>query len=189
MRGAIKLVPARSGPDYSLAGELFLEYSGDIGLDLSFQDFDRELAALSVQYGPPYGGIILLRAGDRWAGCVGVRRCEGDTAELKRMYVRREFRGRGFGRLLGENALALAHRLGYRAIRLDTLPDMSEAIALYRSLGFYEIGPYRFNPLPGAKYFELKLEGRSGAVNPRIDRRMKRGESTRGYGSRKRRDG
>lgn len=154
---AIEIVLARSEDDYALAKDLFLEYAGDIGLDLSFQSFDEELAGLTIQYGPSEGGILLLSVEGRPAGCVAVRRFEKDTAELKRMYVRPAHRGQGIGRRLGEEALALARRLGYRTIRLDTLPQMGKAIALYHSLGFVEIEPYRFNPVPGAKYFELEL--------------------------------
>jgi len=154
---AVEINLARSAEDYALAKELFLEYAGAINLDLSFQDFDQELAGLTDQYGPSEGGILLLTVEGRPAGCVAVRRFEKDIAELKRMYVRPAHRGQGFGRRLGEEALALARRLGYRAIRLDTLPSMGDALALYRSFGFVEIEPYRFNPVPGAKHFELRL--------------------------------
>jgi len=153
----VEIVMARSADDYALAKALFLEYAGDIGLDLSFQNFDEELAGLTVRYGPSEGGILLLSVEGRPAGCVAVRRFEKDAAELKRMYVRPAYRGQGYGRRLGEEALALARRLGYRAIRLDTLSQMGKAIALYRSFGFVEIEPYRFNPIPGAKYFELEF--------------------------------
>jgi putative acetyltransferase len=153
----VEIIPARSVEDYALAKALFLEYAGDIGLDLSFQNFDEELAGLTVQYGPSEGGILLLSVEGRPAGCVAVRRFEKDTAELKRMYVRPAYRRQRYGRRLGEEALALARRLGYRAIRLDTLAQMGKAIALYQSFGFVEIKPYRFNPVPGAKYFELEL--------------------------------
>jgi putative acetyltransferase len=152
-----EIVLARSAEDYALARTLFLEYARDIDLDLSFQNFDEELAELTAQYGPSQGGILLLTVEGRPAGCVAVRRFEKDTAELKRMYVRPAYRGQGYGRRLGEEALALTRGLGYRAIRLDTLPKMAAAIALYQSLGFVEIEPYRFNPVPGAKYFELKF--------------------------------
>jgi len=154
---AVEINLARSADDFALAKALFLEYAGDIGLDLSFQDFDQELAGLTAQYGPSEGGILLLTIEGLPAGCVAVRRFEKDIAELKRMYVRPAYRGQGYGRRLGEEALALARRLGYRAIRLDTLPQMGKAISLYQSFGFVEIEPYRFNPVPGAKYFELKL--------------------------------
>jgi putative acetyltransferase len=151
------IIVARTNEDYAVAKVLFLEYARDIDLDLSFQDFDQEMAGLTVQYGPSQGGILLLAIEARPAGCVAVRRFENDIAELKRMYVRPAYRGQGFGRRLGEEAIALARRLGYRAIRLDTLPKMGAAIALYQSFGFVEIEPYRFNPVPGAKYFELQL--------------------------------
>jgi GNAT superfamily N-acetyltransferase len=153
----IEIVLAASEEDYALAKTLFLEYARDIDLDLSFQDFDRELAEIRVQYGPSEGGILILRVDGQPAGCVAVRRFEMDTAELKRMYIRPAYRGQGLGRRLGEEALALAKRLGYRAIRLDTLPQMGKALALYLGFGFVEIPAYRFNPVPGAKYYELKL--------------------------------
>ena len=154
---AVKIVLARSTEDYTLAKTLFLEYARDIDIDLSFQDFDRELSELPVQYGPSEGGILIFKVDGRPAGCVAVRRFEKETAELKRMYVRPAYRGQGLGRRLGEEALALARRLGYRAIRLDTLTKMGKAMALYQSFGFGEIPPYRINPVPGAKYFELRL--------------------------------
>ena len=154
---AVEINLARSADDFALAKDLFLEYAKAINIDLSFQDFDQELAGLTVQYGPTEGGILFLIVEGRPAGCVAVRRFEKDIAELKRMYVRPAYRRAGYGRRLGEEALALARRLGYRAIRLDTLPHMEEALALYRSFGFVEIEPYRFNPVPGAKYFELRL--------------------------------
>jgi putative acetyltransferase len=154
---ASEIVLARSTEEYALARLLFLEYARDIDLDLSFQDFERELSELTVQYGLSEGGILVLTVEGRPAGCVAVRRFEKNIAELKRMYVRPAYRRAGFGRRLGEEALALARRLGYRAIRLDTLPHMEDAISLYQSFGFVEIEPYRFNPVPGAKYFELKL--------------------------------
>jgi len=153
----VEIVLAASEEDYALAKTLFLEYARDIDLDLSFQDFDRELTEIRVQYGPAEGGILILRVDGRPAGCVAVRRFEKDKAELKRMYVRPANRGQGLGRRLGEEALALAKRLGYQAIRLDTLPQMGKALALYASFGFVEIPAYRFNPVPGAKYYELKL--------------------------------
>jgi len=154
---AAEIVLARNAEDYALAKTLFSEYARDIDLDLSFQDFNRELAEIHLQYGPSEGGIFILKVDGRPAGCVAVRRFEKETAELKRMYVRPAYRGQGFGRRLGEEALALARRLGYQAIRLDTLPQMGKALALYQSFGFVEIPAYRFNPVPGAKYYELKI--------------------------------
>ena len=181
------IVLARKKGEYLRARRLFLEYSRDIGQDLCFQDFRRELAELEFRYRPGEGGILLLRLGRLWAGCAAVRRFEGDTAELKRMYVRPEFRGRGFGRLLAEAALARAERLGYEAVRLDTLPQMKEAAALYRSLEFREIGPYRYNPVPGAKFLERKLTGRRTGGCPRLGPRIRRTKSTPECASRRRR--
>jgi GNAT superfamily N-acetyltransferase len=186
---AVKLVLARRRREFALGRGLFLEYSRDIGQDLGFQDFSRELDEIEIRYGPSDGGILLLRAGMRWAGCAAIRRFEGKTAELKRMYVRPGFRGRGFGRLLAEAALARARRLGYEAVRLDTLPRMKEAADLYRSLGFRKIGPYRFNPVPGAEFFEVKLERRRPDGRARPGRRTRRTKNTPARANRRLRGG
>lgn len=186
---AAEVVLARGKREFLRARSLFLEYSRDIGQDLGFQDFSRELTELDTRYGPDEGGILLLRVGRLWAGCAAVRRVEGKTAELKRMFVRPGFRGRGFGRLLAETALARARRLGFDAVRLDTLPQMKEAAGLYRSLGFREIGPYRYNPVPGAKFFEVKLKDRRTGVRPRTGRKIRRTKNIPARANRKLRAG
>ena len=137
---------------------LFLEYAESLGFSLCFQGFDEELRALPGMYAPPRGRLLLASEDDRPAGCVGLHPWEGDAAEMKRLYVRPTFRGRGLGRILTEAALAEARSIGYRSVRLDTIPSlMQSAIALYRELGFREIPPYRENPIPGALYLELSL--------------------------------
>ncbi|TMB04667.1 MAG: GNAT family N-acetyltransferase [Deltaproteobacteria bacterium] len=109
-------------------------------------------------YAPPRGRLLLAMEGDAPAGCVGLHEWDAQIAEMKRLYVRPAFRGRGLGRILTDAALADARALGYRSIRLDTIPTlMQPAIALYRELGFREIPPYRDNPIPGALYLELHL--------------------------------
>ena len=153
------LLLARSEGDYDRARELFLEYARSLSFNLCFQDFDAELAGMATMYGGPHGGIILVKddqAGD-FAGCVGIRKVDDRTAELKRMYVREAYRERGLGRALLDRAVQLARDLGYRRVRLDTMPTMTRAIALYRAYGFREIEPYRYNPEPGALFFELDL--------------------------------
>jgi putative acetyltransferase len=137
---------------------LFFEYAGSLGFSLCFQGFDEELRALPGMYAPPRGRLLLAIEDDRPAGCVGLHPWDGDAAEMKRLYVRPAFRGRGLGRILAEAALAEARSIGYRSIRLDTIASlMQSAIALYRELGFREIPPYRSNPIPGALYLELRL--------------------------------
>ena len=142
-----------SDDQWARADALIREYTDSLGFDLCFQDVERELAELRTEYGPPTGGAFL--ADDM--GFVGVRRFAGDVAELKRMYVAPAARGRGLGRALAEAAVEEARRLGYRRLRLDTLATMEAAVALYRSLGFVDIEPYRENPIAGARYFELVL--------------------------------
>jgi carbonic anhydrase len=137
---------------------LFLEYAQSLGFSLCFQGFDEELRALPGMYAPPRGRLLLAIEEGSPAGCVGLHEWDGPAAEMKRLYVRPAFRGHGLGRTLTEAALSEARALGYRSVRLDTIPSlMQSAIALYRELGFREIPPYRANPIPGALYFELPL--------------------------------
>ena len=137
---------------------LFLEYAQSLGFSLCFQGFDEELRALPGIYAPPRGRLLLATEDGSPAGCVGLHEWDGPAAEMKRLYVRPAFRGHGLGRTLTEAALSEARALGYRSVRLDTIPSlMQSAIALYRELGFREIPPYRENPIPGALYFELHL--------------------------------
>jgi ribosomal protein S18 acetylase RimI-like enzyme len=137
---------------------LFLEYARSLGFSLCFQGFDEELRALPGMYAPPRGGLLLAYGDGAPAGCVGLHEWDAQVAEMKRLYVRPAFRGRGLGRVLTDAALTDARALGYRSVRLDTIPSMMQsAIGLYRELGFREIAPYRENPIPGALYFELRL--------------------------------
>jgi ribosomal protein S18 acetylase RimI-like enzyme len=136
---------------------LFKEYASSLGFDLSFQDFATELAALPGCYAAPRGVILLAHEGTRTVGCVAVRPFAEKVCEMKRLYVRHPFRGKGLGRRLVVDAIAEARRIGYAAIRLDTAPWMKEAIALYKALGFRTIEPYRFNPIAGAVFLEMDL--------------------------------
>jgi ribosomal protein S18 acetylase RimI-like enzyme len=136
---------------------LFREYADSLGFPLDFQGFDRELAELPGDYAPPRGMLLLAEVDGAAAGCAALRPFAGDVAELKRLYVRPAYRGLGLGRRLTETALADARDRGYRRVRLDTVPGMETAQALYVALGFREIRPYRPNPIPGARFLELEL--------------------------------
>ena len=145
--------------DLTTVRVLFREYAQSLGFALDFQDFEAELATLPGEYAEPRGTILLAHSpeGAPW-GVVALRPLDDDGAcEMKRMYVRPEARGQGLGRILAEAIVQAARERGYRAMRLDTINTMSAAIALYRSLGFREIGAYRFNPMPGALFFETSL--------------------------------
>ncbi len=140
------------------ARELFLEYANSLGFSLCFQDFDRELAELPGDYSPPDGRLLLAEYEGQLAGCVGLHRLEPEICEMKRLYLRPTFRGKGLGRSLAERVIAEARAIGYVRMRLDTVePIMKDAVAMYRRLGFKEITPYRPNPITGAMYMELEL--------------------------------
>ena len=153
----MEIVQAASAGDIDRVSELFREYEKSLGISLGFQGFEQELAGLPGAYAPPTGRLLLAVDAGRPAGCVALRPLGPNTGEMKRLYVRPEFRGRRLGGLLAERVLAEARALGYARMRLDTLPSMKEAIAMYRSLGFTEIAPYYPNPVPGALFLELRL--------------------------------
>ena len=154
----VQLVQVISSSSVELARELFKEYQTSLGIDLCFQDFEKELAELPGDYTPPSGRLVIAYCESELAGCVALRRMDETTCEMKRMYVRPDFRGKKIGRKLAEAIIEDARASGYTRMRLDTLPTMKEAIALYQSLGFRPIEPYRFNPVEGALCMELPLD-------------------------------
>src|SRR6185437_8940986 len=137
--------------------KLFVEYSESLEVDLCVQGFVEELAKLPGDYARPAGRLALAFQGNEVAGCGAVRPLGGDVCEMKRLYVRSAFRGKGVGGAVVDALISSAREIGYQRMRLDTLPSMAAAIAIYRSLGFREIAPYRANPVPGALFFELDL--------------------------------
>jgi ribosomal protein S18 acetylase RimI-like enzyme len=136
---------------------LFEEYAAALSIDLCFQGFAQELAALPKMYGPPRGALLLVEIDNVPAGCVAVRSLDDATCELKRLYVRPPHRGHNLGRRLAEYALKTARALGYQRIRLDTLPEMQAAQRLYESLGFRDIPAYYGNPIEGQRFMEASL--------------------------------
>jgi ribosomal protein S18 acetylase RimI-like enzyme len=158
-----RIVQASSDSEIDAARALFGEYAAWLDLDLSFQGFAAELAALPGEYAPPRGTFLLALDDEAVLGCVGLRPLDWPrTAELKRLYVRPEARGRRVGSLLAQAAVSIARDAGYERVRLDTLPAMAAARRLYEALGFREIHAYRFNPVADATFMELDLDAASG---------------------------
>ena len=145
--------------DIAIVKTLFREYETSLDIDLCFQGFEQELAALPGAYSPPAGRLLLAMIGSDAAGCIALRPLSSGDCEMKRLYVRPRFRSEGIGRLLASRIIEEARKAGYSRMCLDTLPSMTSAIALYESLGFVEISPYYPNPVEGALYFALDLKG------------------------------
>lgn len=138
--------------------ELFLEYARSLDFNLCFQNFEKELSELPGDYSSPGGALLLLSIGGKNAGCVALRKIDDRNCEMKRLYVRTVFRGKGLGKILALAIIEEAKRIGYETMRLDTVPSMKEAIELYRKLSFKQVEPYRYNPVAGAIYMELCLK-------------------------------
>src|ERR1700730_14845337 len=140
------------------ARELFLEYAKSLGFSLCFQNFDQELANLPGDYAPPKGRLLLAECEGELAACVALHKLEAGICEMKRLYLRSQFRGHGLGRMLAERIIAEARQIGYQRMRLDTVePVMKDAVAMYCKLGIKPIAPYCANPMAGAIYMELEL--------------------------------
>lgn len=149
---------AETPAQIALARELFLEYAQSLGFSLCFQNFDSELAGLPGNYAPPDGRLLLAEFEGQIAGCAALHKLSDDICEMKRLYVRPQFRGMKLGRALADRVIAEARLIGYAHMRLDTVePVMKDAVAMYRKLGFREIAPYCSNPIAGALYMELQL--------------------------------
>ena len=155
----VEILQAETPDHLREARLLFEEYAASLGFDLDFQDFEAELAGLPGDYAPPRGRLLLAFHDGRPAGCVALREIGEGVCEMKRLYVRPDFRALRLGRALAEAVIAEAREIGYSSMRLDTVPSMAKAQDLYRALGFREIPPYRFNPIPGTAFLELRLAG------------------------------
>jgi putative acetyltransferase len=153
----MEIITANSENEYAEAATLFKEYASWLNIDLSFQKFDEELFQLEEMYSFPNGAIVLSKKEKTFTGCVAVRKKENGIAELKRMFIKEDYRKEGIGALLLQKALEIAKELHYKKIRLDTLDTMTPAINLYKKFGFYEIEPYYFNPEKNAVFFEKIL--------------------------------
>lgn len=153
----LRIIEVSSHEEMDQIRELFTEYVNWLGFDLGFQNFEREYRDLPGEYSPPDGCLLLATWNGETAGCVGLRKFEGKVCEMKRLYIRSEYRRKGMGRELSVRIIEKARYIGYECMRLDTVPWMTEALTLYESLGFEYIGPYRHNPIKGAKFMELRL--------------------------------
>jgi ribosomal protein S18 acetylase RimI-like enzyme len=154
----IAILPVTTDAEIKTTRELFVEYGQSLGFSLCFQSFDQEYASLPGKYAPPRGRLLLAEVDGTPAGCVALRPLETGVCEMKRLYVRPEFRGLKLGRRLAETIIHEAKLIGYQAMRLDTIEDkMQSAVALYRALGFHEIGAYTANPVEGAIFLEIDL--------------------------------
>ena len=155
---SLQIVNAESPAQIAQARELFLEYAKSLNFSLCFQDFDNELAGLPGDYAPPEGRLLVAEYEGQLAGCVALYKLQDEICEMKRLYLRPAFRGKGLGRVLADRIIAEARQIGYRRMRLDTVePVMQDAVAMYRKLGFKEIDAYRPNPNAGTLYMELEL--------------------------------
>jgi putative acetyltransferase len=154
----LRMTQASSPAQIAQVRELFLEYAKSLGFSLCFQSFDQELAGLPGDYSPPDGRLLIAEYEGEVAGCVALHKLEPGICEMKRLYLRPAFRGKGLGRRLAETILNEARSIGYQRLRLDTVERvMRDAVELYRALGFREIAPYRANPMEGTLYMELVL--------------------------------
>jgi putative acetyltransferase len=158
----LTIADVRTAEQVSQARRLFQEYAASLDTDfadLCFQGFEAELARLPGEYAPPKGELLLALWTGQPVGCVALRPLDELVCEMKRLYVQPELRANGIGRMLVQRILEVGKTLGYRSMRLDSLPSMTAAIPLYRRFGFRDVPPYRHNPVAGTLYLELPLSG------------------------------
>jgi putative acetyltransferase len=153
----LQIVAVATGDLLNEARILFEEYAASLGIDLDFQNFSDELRRLPGEYVPPAGRLLLAQWHGETAGCIALRQLGDGICEMKRLYVRPRFQGLGIGRSLAEAVINEARTIGYARMRLDTLPSMTRARAMYAALGFRDIAPYRYNPIEGTAFMELLL--------------------------------
>jgi putative acetyltransferase len=151
------IIQAKNSEELRCVRTLFEEYAASLNFDLCFQGFNEELANLPGNYAPPEGRLLLAFYSAEAAGCVALQKFEGGICEMKRLYVKPQFRGLGIGRTLAETIISEARMIGYRRMCLDTVPSMREAQLLYQALGFKDVEPYRYNPICGTRFMELVL--------------------------------
>lgn len=155
----IEIASADSPEQIEETRKLFREYEARLGINLCFQGFEKELANLPGKYSKPDGRLFLISVDGQIAGCAALRKLSGEICEMKRLFARRNFRGSGLGKMLIEKLIEEARLIGYKKIRLDTLPDkMPSAVKLYKFYGFYEISPYYDNPHRKPLFMELDLK-------------------------------
>ncbi|HTR80159.1 MAG TPA: GNAT family N-acetyltransferase [Bacteroidota bacterium] len=153
----IEVYRANSAQEIDAVGKLFAEYASSIGVSICFENLDSEIAGLPGPYAPPHGRLLIAADEQRIAGCVGLKRIDDEVCEMKRLFVRKDFRGRGVGLKLTTKVLEEASNAGYTTLRLDTLPTMTEAIALYEKLGFQRIAPFRDIPVPDTLFMHIRF--------------------------------
>jgi ribosomal protein S18 acetylase RimI-like enzyme len=158
------IVLATEEPLLSQVRDIFREYQSYLGFDLCFQNFEAELSTLPGKYAPPQGRLYLAIEAEQVMGCIALRPIEQSKCEMKRFYVRAEYRGRKVGRALADKLIEEARKIGYGEMVLDTVPSQAAAQALYSCLGFRDIAPYCFNPIEGTRYMSLDLSGKQNSV-------------------------
>lgn len=153
----IELIHPSHPKEISEVKKLIQEYGQSLKINLSLQDFKKELNELPGKYSAPRGTLIMVKVNGKSAGCVALKEMNQDSCEMKRLYVRNEFRGQGIGKLMVTQLIKEAKELKYTYMNLDTLPGMLRAQEIYKSYGFYDVNPYVYNPVDGVRYMELKL--------------------------------
>jgi putative acetyltransferase len=154
----IQICQPKTDEEYELVKEIFIEYQQYLAVDLCFQNFETELANIKTVYAEPKGTIIIAKDGGNLAGCIAFKPIETNICEMKRLYVKPQYRALGLGRILTEKLIAKAITQQYVTMKLDTLTTLTEAVKLYKSLGFVETKPYVYNPLNNVLYFEKTLQ-------------------------------